>query len=211
MMRRIVLFGVLALLLGSLVAALALRQDFSLLEKYEVKADIVYVYLKLLETGENASGLWRMPMVSYIVVLNVTNPTDRTVRMTDVDFALAELVETGEHGASISNPIVRFYRYLPQDHISYFWYPKNSKLVVFSGVREFTSYGNQELMQTAIFDSLLEIGGRTSEGAYSSSSYVTKRIQLVVVDPYEYVYNTMPGTPRFHYGDDGAEEISFEL
>lgn len=204
-MKRLFSFGVLAFVLGVSVAALPLQSNFSLLERYQINVDIVYAYLKVFDVSENASGLWRMHMLSYVVVLNVTNPTGKGIWMKDVTINLAESVELhDENGVRIVNSIVRCYRYLPQGDFSYFWYPNSSMLIAFSSVRE----TNPALLRSAL-DSFVEVQGRTSEGAYATSGHVVKNIQMKVLSSSEYVYDAIPGTPRFHF-DDGEVGISIE-
>jgi len=208
MMKSFVPYGILMLVLGSAVAALPLQSNFSLLDRYQIEVDVVYVYLKTFEINENASGLGRMQMLSYVVVLNVTNPTGKGIWMRDVTIRLAKSGSVQLHsngtGVRIVNGIVRCYRYLPQGDFSYFWYPNSSMMIAFSSVTE----TNPALMQTTL-DSVLEVEGKTSEGAYATSGYVIKTIQMNVLNPSEYVYNAMPGTPRFDF-DDGEVGIGIE-
>jgi|GEM_PF-3434241 len=207
MARNLIPYSVLALVVGSLVAAVPLQNNFSLLEKYEIDAEFVYVYLNIFDVNQNASGLRGLRMVSYVIVLKVMNPNDKVIRMRDVDIVLAEYAERHQSGVSMQNSLVACYRYLPQDHISYFWYPNNSKLVIFSGVRAFPDYARLPLISGAAFYSVLEIRGRTPEGAYASSGFVIKRIQLQALSPSEYVYDTEFGARRFQYGEDGVDLV----
>ena len=206
MMKSYVPYGILMLVLGSAVAALPLQSNFSLLDKYQIEAEVVYVYLKTFEVNENASGLWRVNMVSYVVVLNVTNPTDKTIRMRDIDIGLAGAgsVTKKDNGITAINSILRTYRYFPQGSFDYFWQPHSSILVVFSGMREI----NPDFLQTDL-DSYLEIRGRTAEDAYATSDWIVKSLEMKAIGESEYVYNIMLGTPRFHYTDDGVG-VSFE-
>ena len=205
-LKGVVPYGILMLVLGSVVAVLPLQSNFSLLNKYQIEVDVVYVYLKTFEVDENASGLWRVKMLSYVVILNVTNPTDKTIRMRDIDIGLAGAgsVTKKDNGITATNSIVRTYRYFPQDSFEYFWQPYSSQLVVFSGMRE----TNPDLLQTNL-DSYLEIRGRTPEDAYATSDWIVKLIEMKAISDTEYVYDIMLGTPRFHYTDDGVG-ISFE-
>lgn len=108
-MRSLVPFGALALILGIVVAAVPLQSNFQLLNRYQFKADIIYVYIKTFDVGSNVTGLLHDQMLSYLIVANVTNPTDQTIKMRDIKITL------GGGGLGVTT-----YRYFPQGDFSYF-------------------------------------------------------------------------------------------
>ena len=207
-MRSLVPYAVLALVIGSLFAAVPLRSSFSLLQKYEVKADIVYVYLNVFAVNESASGLGGRRMLAYVIVLSVANLNDKVIRMRDANIVLAESAQLQGNGVSIRDSLVSCYRYLPQENIDYFWYPNSTKLITFSGVSSFPDYGEQDLLLGAAFDAFLEIMGRTPEGAFATSGFVLKRIQLEALSQTEYFYDTVFGAKRFVYTNDGVDIVT---
>jgi len=198
--KSFILYSVIALSLGAFVAAVPLRSNFSVLNKYDVQVDVVYVYLRAYNVTEEAPGLGCLTMVSYVVVLNITNLTDQMIEMRDITVSVAKTVIPKANGVTIYDSVVSLYRYLPQDDFTYFWQPGVSRLLVLTGVRETSDYYSS----LSDLKSALEVEGRTEEGAFATSHWVIKPVKLEVLSPGERVYDTIFGTHLFDFTDDGV-------
>ncbi len=219
-MRRLYATFVAALVLGNAVGIFSLASNFALLEKYQINADIVYVYFNLHETSQNTSGLKNSLLLSYVVVVNVTNPTSKTILLRDITINIAKNItlyrdEKSQRvsGYNSFNSLIQCYRYFPQGDTSYMLQPNASTLYLFSGVLSAYPirilFGGQTPGQDPV-GSVLEIQGRTAEGAYVTTGFAPKSIQLSVIGQSEYVYNNILGNPRIHFRDDGPS-LSFTI
>ncbi len=207
--KKLVSLSVLSLIIGLSVAALSLQSNFQLLNTYRLEAEIVYVYLNLFKVDEAVSGLGRRYMLSYVVVINVTNPSNHLIEMQDIDIRIAEDVQltANQTGFTAHNGFVSFSRYLPQGDFSYFWQPNRTIPLVFSGVHE-TANDLVIWLEDSV-DSLIEIRGRADDGGYATSGFVVKTLQLEQVNPHEFVYNNLSDIQRIHFTQDG-NTLSFE-
>lgn len=198
------IYGVLALVLGLLTGTLALSQNFALLKQYRVEADLGYAYFKILEVSENASSSLRETLISYIFILNITNPTSEVIKTSGVYIGLAEKVSRigeQEAGISMENGIISFYR-----SFSHYWYPNRTKLIAITGVVAVPSMGLMALQQgncSVVF----EVEGRAQEGARASSGYIIKQVQLSILNSQEYVYKGIFTNQRFRLREDGPNVI----
>ncbi len=204
-MRSFVPFSAIALILGITFAAVPLQSNFQLLNKYQFNADIVYIYVKIFDVGSNVTGLLHDQMLTYLVVANVTNPTDQTIKMRDIR------VIFGIGGAFVGGGMfwgVDTYRYFPQGDFSYFWQPGHSIIVTLSGmmltnIKELQTHWTGPSFTAG---SSIELTGFTdvgvnAVGAYATSGIVSKQLSIAVVNGDEYVYNAMSGAPRFFFDD----------
>ena len=207
--KKLVPLSILSLIIGLSVAALPLQSNFHLLNTYRLEAEIVYVFLNLFKVDEAVSGLGQLYMLSYVVVVNVTNPSNHLIKMQDIDILIAEDVQltANQTGYTAVNSIVSFSRSFPQNDFGYFWQPNRTIPLVFSGVRE-TAESCVLWLEDSV-DSLFEIRGRADDGGYTTSSFFVKTVQLEQVNPHEFVYNNLSGIQRIHFTQDG-NTLSFE-
>ncbi len=92
------MFGsVLALILGMAVSSPILVPNLALAEKVQIEVDVVYAYFGVQEFSGNITGLWRntdapweLRLMSYFIVLNVTNRSGKTAMIDDFDGTAAE-------------------------------------------------------------------------------------------------------------------------
>lgn len=53
--------------------------------------------------------------------------------------------------------------------------------------------------------------GAGAVGAYATSGVVSKQLNVAVINGNEYVYNAMPGTPRFFFDDYSNPETGISI
>jgi len=80
-----------------MVGSLALKPDLSdrQYKVYPIKVDIVHAYFKIYNASAD-SGLRNNIMASYVLALNITNPTDMTLRLGEVFFLWRALLTSIE-------------------------------------------------------------------------------------------------------------------
>ncbi|HLC01161.1 MAG TPA: hypothetical protein VJL33_07580 [Candidatus Bathyarchaeia archaeon] len=145
-----------ALILGIAIAYPLIVSGFPSLSKVDLKVDVVYAYIEPINSNSTSTGLgWNNSVVeidyldsfggavqadglvvSYLVVLNVTNLSDEAVRVRSFDAKIGYQPTAIENRtSSVTWSIVadsRHYTYLAgEDEV---WTPHSSRLISLSGV-----------------------------------------------------------------------------
>jgi len=220
----LVLGSIGALLLGLAVAYPLLVPDLALAPKLKVSVDVVYAYLGVQQLPSNVTGLWRnysdptehsFHIVSYLVVLNVTNYSNQSARIKTFDVAVAPKItvgngtsvertsESGQYenlsdtaiSISIENSIVTDSRYLVYypgwDEV---WEPCSSRLIGLSGITEVQDNAFPSLQGGDVY-----LYGKTEgEAAWAkggwSEAYSLKHVQLQLIgnsNQFSALYNSV--------------------
>jgi hypothetical protein len=213
---KLVVGSVLALVLGLAVSLPILFANFALATRVRIGVDVVYAYFGVYAFNENVTGLWRNLtvhsepyIISYLIVLNVTNLSDQLATMNDFYVAAApeilvqndtekigsqKLAENfsasgGDFALSIQNAIMTDFldvnRYYPA--WSQYWSSHRSRLIALSGTTEVPDSAYAALTNGTIY-LFGEVHGRAyGEGAYSRG-FGLKQVQLQVIGR-EFLYN----------------------
>lgn len=117
---KLILGSVLALLLGVAVASPILVQNLELGAKVQIQVDVVYAYFGVQEFNRSITGLWRnfsdpwewdLHIVSYLIVLNVTNRSDRLATIEEFQVSAAqEILVTNGTNKIGSEELARSFR-----------------------------------------------------------------------------------------------------
>jgi hypothetical protein len=212
--RTMIIIGSLAaLLLGLAVAYPLLVSNLPSLSKADFGVDVAYVYIAPLKSDSNLTGLyWNnsvveiqhnggLPsgaleadglVVSYFVVLNITNYSDDSARIKNFDIMIGPQISGGSGGVIAENPVLsdsRHLTYYPEwDEV---WSPHSSRLIGLSGVT-----GVHEIPYASLNSSLVYLYGSAegqvayTNGGQSAVSYSLKQVQLQTVGN-GYLYNTL--------------------
>jgi hypothetical protein len=210
----IIIGSLAALLLGLAVAYPLLVSSLPSLSKPDFGVDVAYAYIEPLESDSNLTGLywnnsvveiqysWGLPsaalkadglVVSYFVVLNITNYSDDSARIKNFDIMVGPQISVGSGGAVLAeNPVLTDSRYLTYypcwDEV---WSPHTSRLIGLSGIT-----GVHETPYASLNGSVIYLYGRAegqvayTNGGQSASSYSLKQVQLQTVGK-GYLYNTL--------------------
>ena len=227
-----------ALLLGLAVAYPFLAPDLALAPKMKISVDVVYAYFGVQEFPSNVTGLWRnysdpiersFHIISYLVVLNVTNYSNQSARIKTFEVAVAPKITVGngtyverigESGQdenlsdtvvsiSIENSIVTDSRYLVYypgwDEI---WEAGNSRLIGLSGITEVQDNAYPSLQGGDVY----LFGKVEGEAAWAkggwSEAYSLKHVQLEMIgnsNQYSALYNSVLGGNQFLRMGEGLD------
>jgi len=196
------MFGTFSLIAGLLVGMVPFYQEFSLLNTYTIKVDVVYAYFKTFDVSENVSALANSNLVSYVIVLNITNPTGETVRIQDLEIDFAQTASQNSSGVYAANTIIRYTQTFAEHKMEYYWPPNSSKLAAFTATAEISSMEFAALRKGKGYF-LTKLAGRTPADAQASSGLTLKEATLEIINDNEFVYNiTFPKNYRFHFRND---------
>lgn len=210
MMARFYALGIAVLLLGSVVGTVSLQSNFALLEKYQINAEINYVFFNIGGANSTISSLEHLDLLTYIMILNITNPSNKTILLQDAQIDIATNVNASYSGVTITDSLVSCYRYFSQNDTSYMIQPHASKLLLFSGVIETNPKLFGSSLGTSPVSYYVDVQGHSLEGGYASTTPSSKTIQLTIVNQTEYVYSTLPSNESLHFRSDGPN-IIFEI
>lgn len=213
--RAMIIVGSLAaLFLGLVVAYPLLVSSFPSLSKADFGVDVTYAYIEPLKSDSNLTGFyWNnsiveiqgsggLPsgaleadglVVSYLVVLNITNYSDDSARIRNFDIAVGPHISAGSDGGFVAENLVltdsRYLTYYPMwDEV---WRPHSSRLIGLSGVT-----GVHEIPYASLNGSLVYLYGSAegqvayTNGGQSTYSYSLKQVQFQSLGN-DYLYNTL--------------------
>jgi len=210
---KLILGGVLALLLGLAFSIPLLVSNLRPATSIELIADVKYAYFSDQTFSQNISGLWRnasnpqeheQHMVSYIIVLNITNHSDKLAYIEVLEAAAGPLILVEGNTVEMHNAIVydvRTIKWFPG--WDQYWQPDQSRLVALTGM-----VAVYETVYESLMGGTFYLYGRVEarpygEGAYSVGLGV-KEVQLQVYGR-EFLYNALLSENqmlRINYGFD---------
>ena len=152
-------------------------------ETGSLQADVVYAYLKTYNISENVSGLYSEKLVSYILVLNISNPTDKDVYVHDLRVELSGAASKVDRSVESTNITLRIKRTF--NEAKPLLVSKNSEqLVPFTATDELSNLGLEPLKQGKGYFIVAVSGDSVGSGLS------LKEATLETVSEDEYVYNT---------------------
>jgi len=216
---KMILGSVLAMILGLGVSSPILMANLGLTGKVQIEVEVAYAYFGIQEFDRSVTGLWRNPdegsMVSYLIVLNVTNLSNRLATMEDFVVAAAQEIlvqngsqkigseelartsqassnppESGIFSVSMQNPVVcdeRAIRWYPG--WSQIWEPKSSRLIGLSGIIDISGVAYQTLTNGTVY-LYGKAEGRPYEGGSQSKAFDLRLVQLQKIGR-EFLYNAL--------------------
>lgn len=198
----VVIGSLMALLLGAAMAYSLLSPDIPMLVKPDLGVDLVYVYISAPISNQNLASLWRNSnstleasnmVFSYVVLLNITNYSNETVKISTFKAVIGPDVKMDENlrYAGSINPVVHDVR----EKLEVFgfdntWMPKESRLIGLTGVN-----GSPEWFYRALNNSTIYMyGGVAGQVAYKRSwtteTGALKQVPLQRVEG-DYLYNAL--------------------
>ncbi|MEM3640862.1 MAG: hypothetical protein QXH37_02925, partial [Candidatus Bathyarchaeia archaeon] len=113
------------------------------------------------------SGLRNEDLVAYVIVLNITNPTEETFRIKHLEIHLAEAINKIDQGIEIKNSVVNYERDFSEGFMDYYWYPNSSRLVAFEATGEISNLGMNVLKEGKGYFYIL-LDGKTQNNHYEN-------------------------------------------
>jgi hypothetical protein len=187
--KKFIILICLALISGLLVGLLSFRDELEVsAPKFYAEVNIIYAYFQVLNISRD-SGIGSERMVSYIIVLNVTNPTEEIFEIRELWMWFGNKEESW-NTVSFTNNVVSYYNDFESGHSNYYWHPNESRLVAFS-LTESIGDGGVELLNAleGDFDLNLYTAGL---GEPATPDYMVSRIsqklQLKTSNNNEFVF-----------------------
>jgi len=221
---KLILGSVVALMLGLAVASPILVSNLALTTKVQIEVDVVYAYFGVQDFSSSITGLWRnhsdpwehtLLIVSYFIVLNVTNPSDDLALIGEFEVSaapeilvhngtdligsekLAQMItvspiDTEGFGVTKENPILTDLRDLSRFYPgwSQYWPPNTSRLIGLTGMVEVSNIAAYDALRSGTIYLYGEAKGKPYEGGSSSTGFSLKHVQLQIIGK-EYMYNAV--------------------
>lgn len=225
---KLMLGSILALILGLAVSSPILVKNLELGAKVKIDVDVVYAYFVIQDFNKNITGLWRnltdpiegeYHVISYLVILNVTNHSDGLATIGEFEASAAEqiLVTNGSSsigsedlartfnrsvtrnghpiyqgfGVTMSNTILNDYRDLSEHYPfwSQYWSANSSRLIALSGIRSIPTIAYRVLTNGTIY-LYATAKGQPYAGGSVSFGFSLKLVQLQK-NGREYLFNSL--------------------
>jgi hypothetical protein len=201
-----------ALILGLSVAYPLFVSDFPTLSKVDLTVDIAYFFIQPLKAESNLTGLaWNnstvdvtysggVPggrlkadglLVTYLLVLNVTNNSDESARVRDFRTIMGPSISVGSSGSVTAiNPIITDSKQF-SIYDNNFWNPHSYRLIGLSGVAGVHEAPYATLNSSTTFLYATAEGQIENSGSGQfADDYSFKQVQLQTVGD-GYLYNTL--------------------
>ncbi len=205
--KKLIAFICVVFVIGLLVGVLSFRNDLSSYKLVPVESNIVQAYFKVYNVSQD-SGIAFGKMVSYVIVLNVTNLSDNSVRLSTLDMSVAQ--NGSKNGTSVNlNSLLNYQRDFSETNTDNFLYPHTSRLLAFSQTGFMPQIGLDFLNQqhTALFFAHIYCAALDERGGGSKIIY--EQLPLNVVGQDEFAYGMMFNPGNYFSFDDDSLGVSF--
>lgn len=181
--KKFVVLVCLALVSGLLVGLLSFHDEFEVsAPEFYAEVNIIHAYFQVLNVSRD-SGIFSERLVSSVVVLNITNPTEEI-------FEIRELMMNFAGDDTGSNVVFAYYNDFESGHSDYYWHPGESRLVAFS-LTNAVEDGGIKVLNAHEGDFSLELY-TAALGEPPTPDYMVSRIsqklQLKALNDNEFVY-----------------------
>ena len=105
-----VLISAVTLTIICIVTAISISTTPIQENKYSILVSVAYAYLKIYIANENVTGLANKTLVSYILVLNITNPTSSNINIDSIRVVLSGTAFKIDQSAEWRNEILNIKR-----------------------------------------------------------------------------------------------------
>lgn len=154
-----------------------------------VYGDVVFAYFKTYSVSSNVSGLGSKHLISYVLVLNVTNPNNKTISLCNSLISLYDSAVKEGNSISGETEIIRNQRNFANNDMSYHFYPRSSKLVSLTATGEIDDFELKALKTEQMYF-MVHLTGQTEADNHVNSELKLKKVALKKVSETEYLYNT---------------------
>lgn len=240
---KLVLGSVIALTLGLAAASPILIPNLALTTKMQIEVDVVYAYFGVQDFTNSITGLWRnhtnpwehtLQIVSYFIVLNVTNRSNKLALIGEFEVSAAPeiLVHNGTDmigseklaekitvsptngegfGVAKENPILTDLRDLSRFYPgwSQYWAPNTSRLIGLTGMVEVSNIAAFDALQSGTIYLYGEAKGKPYGGGSLSTGFSLKHIQLQIIGK-EYLYNAILSENQILRMDSNGIDVFIE-
>ena len=174
--RKLIIFACVVFVVGLILGSFALRPDLSSRQYkvYPVQADIVHAYFKIYNSSAS-SGMGYDVMLSYVFVLNITNPSDMTLKLGEIYFS--------------SEGLVSFHRDFSGFNAGQFFEPNTSRLIALSDSSGTHGGSYGQLDKLHLMANLI-VGLLPKEGRGDATSITNPDLTLQKISADEYVYGS---------------------
>jgi len=205
--KRLVALVCVVFVIGLLIGVVSFSSDLTSYKSLPIEANIVQAYFKVYNVTQD-SGVGFEKMVSYVVILNITNPSDYTVSLSTVRLALAQNGSRNEKSVSL-NSFLNYERDFSQKNTDSFIYPHSSRLMPFSQTGFMPEVGLDFLNQqhNALF--YADVSCVALEGRGGGNVIIFKQLSLNSVSQDEFVYGTTFSAGNYFFFNDYSLGLSF--
>jgi hypothetical protein len=183
-------------ILGLIVGLRVLQSDFPTpRQTVPIEANLIHAYFKIYNVSAG-SGVGSSSLVSYVVILNITNPSDTPLRLSEV---------------RILSSIVDYHRDFGTSN-DYYWSAHSSRQVAFSQTGPLSG---TDSFKFGRFDFIATVGLMVTQGRGGGSTVISENsLPLKTIGQDEYVYGSTFGNGTYFDFDDqgisiGHSSVSF--
>jgi len=178
-------------------------------KNYLLNSEIVFAYFKPYETSRNSTVFSSNTLISYVFVLNVTNPNNETVLLDNLLVAFHDFAVKDRNSVSGTTEIIRYCDTFGSNDLDYLLPSKSSRLMAFTGTSEISSLELTGIKNGTIFSSMT-MNGNVKENAHVGTGLLFKEMSFDMIHESEWIYNTVfPADQQFSFRND-SPTVAYE-
>jgi len=178
-------------------------------EDYIMDCELVFAYFKTFDVSNNTNVFSSNKLVSYVFVLNVTNPNNKTILLDNLLIAFHDFAVKSNNSVSGTTTIIRYFDSFGSNVLDYQLPPRFSKLMAFTGVGELSSLELMGLKNGTIFSSMT-LNGNVEENIHTGTGLIFQEMSFDVLSESEWMYNSAFYNDRtFSFRNDDTK-VSYE-
>jgi hypothetical protein len=188
--KKLITLTVIVFIVGLVVGLVSLRNDFQTKKYVDAQADLVHAYFKVYNVSADA-GIGYSKLISYIMVFNITNPTDYTLRLSAVTMHMDIIIN---------------YRGTFTDSGDNYLMPHQSRLVAFSQTGPVNDFELQGLYHHNLVNSVMGLSfkiDKTSNGL-GGATVMLPELHVSNITQDEFVYGSTFGLGSYFTFDDSS-------
>lgn len=190
-----VLISAVTLTIICVVTAISISTTPIQKNKDSILVNVTYAYLKTYIVNENVTGLANKTLVSYILVLNITNPTSSNINIDSIRVVLSGTAFKIDQSAEWRNEILNIKRVF--NDAQPLQIGREPMLITVTGTGELSTLGIQSLRQKEGYFVV------ATNYASNAGSLILEKVSFDLKSENEYVYNTVfENDYRFDFRND---------
>jgi hypothetical protein len=196
MLKKYIVLACVLFISGQLIGLIAFQNDFTSRQwtSYPVEADIVHAYFKVFNVTPS-SGIGYSTMISYVIVLNITNLSDATLKLSEFRLDCAS--------------VFNYQRDFSGDVSDYFFSPHSSRLVGFSQTGGMSGLGLEELeKRNLVLVGYVDLS--PIEGKGGGGGGISRQLPLEKISGDEFVYSTTFNENSYFFFSNENIKLSYE-
>ncbi|MBN2259869.1 MAG: hypothetical protein JW702_04970, partial [Clostridiales bacterium] len=178
-------------------------------EEYFIDSEIVFAYFKTYDVSSNTSYLFANSMVSYVFILNVSNPNNETFLFDDLLVSFNDFAVKDGNSVSGTTELIRYCNSFGSSDLDYQLPSGSSRLMVFTGTGELSNLELMGLKNDTTFSTMI-LNGHIGEDVHVGSGLIFTEMSFCMISETELMYNVVLHEDQSFSFRNDSPNVSYE-